>query len=514
MAQFTDAHQLQDVQPTDWAYTALNDLITRYDCLKGYPDGSFRGDRALSRYEFAAGLNACLQTMERLLAETTADRVTRTDLDTVQRLMQDFETELAQLENQVEGVESRLQFLEDNQFSTTTKLFGQVVVGLQGRASGNADFIDASQNFLGRDGIQESSDPNNEISLGYNAQLSLLTQFSPRSFLLTSFQAGNLNTNVTTNFFGLNNNFTRLGYESDTGNALSLSDLSYRHLVANNLAVIVGTNGVNPVNVFRGPSRIESAGFGPLSRFAQRNPIIQIGSTSAGLGFDWQATPRVSIQGVYSAAFANTATAGLFRDSYTLGLQAFITPTRDIDVSLYYLNSYSGSSGGLLQTGVGDEQMSLTSGARLNTDAFGATANWAIADEITLGTWVGFTDSAQVNFQGSAQTTNWMFSLQFPDLFAEGNYGAIFFGQPPRIVGSNLKVNGSLSGNIPSLLRGTLGTEAGGRRDRTLHLEGFYRWRLTDNITLTPGVIVLFNPGHNANNDTITIGAVRTTFSF
>jgi hypothetical protein len=158
--------------------------------------------------------------------------------------------------------------------------------------------------------------------------------------------------------------------------------------------------------------------------------------------------------------------------------------------------------------------VAATNGTRLNTDAFGATANWAITDAVTLGGWVGWTTSNQVNFDGSVQTNNWMLSLQFPDLFEEGNYGGIFFGQPPRITGSNLVANGSLDGNIPSFFNGNLGTTNEDRNDRTLHLEAFYRWRLTDNITITPGAMMIFNPGHNANNETITIGALRTTFSF
>ncbi|HEY9671801.1 MAG TPA: iron uptake porin, partial [Waterburya sp.] len=59
--QVTNVSQLSDVRPTDWAYEALRSLVERYGCIAGYPDGTFRGNRALSRYEFAAGVNACLQ---------------------------------------------------------------------------------------------------------------------------------------------------------------------------------------------------------------------------------------------------------------------------------------------------------------------------------------------------------------------------------------------------------------------------------------------------------------------
>ncbi|MGB3636575.1 MAG: iron uptake porin, partial [Rivularia sp. (in: cyanobacteria)] len=60
MSQVTNVNQLSDVQPTDWAFQALQSLVERYGCIAGYPNGTFRGNRAMTRYEFAAGLNACL----------------------------------------------------------------------------------------------------------------------------------------------------------------------------------------------------------------------------------------------------------------------------------------------------------------------------------------------------------------------------------------------------------------------------------------------------------------------
>ena len=67
MDQVTNVSQLSDVSPGDWAYEALRNLVERYGCIAGYPDGTFRGNRAMTRYEFAAGLNSCLQQIERLI---------------------------------------------------------------------------------------------------------------------------------------------------------------------------------------------------------------------------------------------------------------------------------------------------------------------------------------------------------------------------------------------------------------------------------------------------------------
>ncbi|MFP4299152.1 MAG: iron uptake porin, partial [Spirulinaceae cyanobacterium] len=119
MAQVQGANRFRDVSPGDWAFQALSDLISRYNCLVGYPDGTFRGNRPLTRYEFAAGLNACMQQIERLLAASTADFVTRDDLETLRRLMMEFETELVALGERVDALDQRIGFLEDHQFSTT-----------------------------------------------------------------------------------------------------------------------------------------------------------------------------------------------------------------------------------------------------------------------------------------------------------------------------------------------------------------------------------------------------------
>ena len=59
LSQVTSVSQFSDVQPTDWAFQALQSLVERYGCIAGYPKSTYRGNRALTRYEFAAGLNAC-----------------------------------------------------------------------------------------------------------------------------------------------------------------------------------------------------------------------------------------------------------------------------------------------------------------------------------------------------------------------------------------------------------------------------------------------------------------------
>jgi len=371
-----------------------------------------------------------------------------------------------------------------------------------------------------RNGIKDTPDPATNITFGYNAQLSLVTSFTARDFLLIGLQAGNINTGARFNNppFFLNDTYTRLAYELDTNNNLRLSDLTYRFLVGNRLAFIVGAKGVNPVTVFRGPNRYESAGQGPLSQFAQRNPIIGLGNTEAGFGLDWQIADWVSLQAVYSAGNASgpasdpNRRAGLFDGPNSIGAQLALTPIPRVDLTVYYLSSYSTNA--FLNTGVGDDLIGFV-GSRFQTNAVGATAAWRISPGITVGGWFGYTTSNVLNpgYRGNVQTTNWMAFLNFPDLLGKGNLGGIYVGQPPKITSSSLRQNGVCTLNVPGAISGT-GGACGGQPGSTLQVEAFYRWRVTDNISVTPGVIVLFNPVQTNTSDSIVIGAIRTTFTF
>ena len=125
--QVTSVSQLKDVQPTDWAFQALQSLVERYGALAGYPDRTFRGNRAMTRYEFAAALNAALDRINELISTGKDNLVSREDLATLQRLQQEFTIELATLRGRVDALEARTAELEATQFSTTTKLTGQAI---------------------------------------------------------------------------------------------------------------------------------------------------------------------------------------------------------------------------------------------------------------------------------------------------------------------------------------------------------------------------------------------------
>jgi hypothetical protein len=500
--QVTSVSQFKDIEPTDWAFQALQSLVERYACIAGYPNETFRGNRALSRYEFAAGLNTCLDRINELIATGISNTITKEDLIKLQKLREEFAAELTTLQGKVDTLEAKTTELEVNQFSTTTKLFGQAIIGIQGRSENSADLSP-------KDSIKETRDNGTKINVISNLQLTLLTQFKNRSFFLTGIQVGNGNT-ASFNAPRLTND-TRLVYEGNTNNNLVLTDLNYRFLVGDKVAVIVGPAGVNPINTFRGANRIESAGKGPISAFAQRNPILAIGNGTGGLGFDWQMNKHISLQAVYTASKPadSSQNAGLFNGGNTAGLQLNFAPTNNIDLALNYINSYSTT--GFLGTGVGDDLLAytLTSNSPLTTDAFGATASFQIHQNLRIGAWGGFTNSRIPGQSGSVETNNWIAFLNFPDLLKTGNLGGIYVGQPPKIVRSDLPIGN----NLPGILKDSIGS-AGGQPGTTTHVEAFYRYRISDNIDITPGVIFIFEPRHSPNSDMITIGVFRTTFSF
>ncbi|MEG4322234.1 MULTISPECIES: iron uptake porin [unclassified Microcoleus] len=498
--QVTSVAQLSDVKPTDWAFQALQSLVERYGCIAGYPDGFFRGNRALTRYEFAAGLNACLDKISELIGTGNENRVKGEDLVKIQRVQEEFAADIAVLRGRTDLLEARTTELKANQFSPIVKLSGFTVVGIQGRSPNRADRDP-------RDGKRDTKDPGTNVNTIVLSQISLTAQFSPRSNLLIGLlsQNGSTSPQLTED--------VNLAYDFGASSTLTLSDLNYRFLVGDKLAVFAGTAGVNMISGFRGPNRAESAASGPISTFAQRNPILNTGFGQGGAGIDWQFAKRASLQAVYS-----TTVPGFFVSSNgptghnTLGLQLTLTPADPVDLTVYYVNDYSPN--GNLISFAGDSQLTAVNprtgkSASLQTNAVGASLNWRVSSRVSLGGWAGYTNSRIPGKSGSVATTNYMVFVNFPDLFGTGNLGGIYIGQPPKIVSSNLPTGN----NIPDFLDTGLGRK-GGQPGTTTHVEVFYRWQVNDNISVTPGFMLIFEPDHSRNSDPITVGVLRTSFSF
>ncbi|MCL6435657.1 MAG: iron uptake porin [Leptolyngbyaceae cyanobacterium HOT.MB2.61] len=480
--QVTSVSQLTDVRPTDWAFQALQSLVERYGCIVGYPDRTYRGNRALSRYEFAAGVNACMDRISELLAAATADLVRKEDLLALQKLQEEFAAELAALRGRVDQLEVRTATLEKQQFSTTTKLRGEVIFAVADtfgdRVGGNSD--------------------DTQVIFGNRVRLSLATSFTGKDLLLTRLNTGNIPSFTGTT----GTNMARLSFDEPLNNSLQVDKLYYRFPVGDKLRIQIDASKqefyeglVNPL------SPIASSGLGSVSRFGRFNPIFRSGGSatggSAGATFDYKFSESFSLQGGYVGDVASgnpLSSNGLFNGGNTFMGQLLFTPS-NFSVGLTYAHSYypgndvnvTGSTGSLLAI--------RPFGAVATTvDTFAGQLQYRFSPNFILGGWFGYQKAHQRANSNDATIINWAGYLAFPDLGKKGNLGAILVGMPPKVTDNDI----------------------GAREDddTTIHLEAFYRYRINDNIYITPGVFVLFNPEHNNDNNTQFVGTIRTTFTF
>lgn len=496
--QVTSVSQLSDVQPTDWAFQALQSLVERYGCIAGYPDRTYRGNRALTRFEFAAGLNSCLDRVSELIAAGTADLVTKQDLAVLQRLQEEFAAELATLRGRVDALEARTATLEAQQFSTTTKLAGEAIFAVSDVFSGdnvsNAPFGNAV--------------PNNNTILANRVRLNFNTSFTGQDLLVTRLQVGNALPFASPG--GPQETFQT--YEAgSSGQVFRLDTLNYTFPFGSNTRVTLEANAgahndyVPTVNPY---FEDFDGGSGALSSFAQESPIYRLGSGSgAGAGFITKFGDSLSLSGGYLANVTGNNpgnTQGLFNGSYSALGQLTFTPSDAFTLALTYNNAYFTEAAqfgygvsGTART-VGNTAGGLLLGNRVASDSYGAAASFKLSPNIVINGWAT-TTNARVLGVGDFNTWSYAVGVAFPDLGRKGNVLGIMVGVQPYVTG----------------VRGG-GTEFTGgiSRDTPFHIEGFYKYQLTDNISITPGVIWLTAPNQNNNNNDIVIGTLRTTFLF
>lgn len=488
--QVTSVSQFSDVRPTDWAFQALQSLVERYGCIVGYPNRTYRGNRALSRYEFAAGLNACLDKIQELIAAATADFVKKEDLETVKKLQEEFAAELAALRGRVDGLEIRTATLEKQQFSTTTKLNGEVIFAI-------ADtFGDAT------DVPNRGEDDPTETIFADRVRLNLDTSFSGKDRLRARLNAGNFGGFDRDN---TGTNMTRLAFDTDTGNAVTVDKLFYRFPLGKKLTVQVDATGnefydglVDPISPFA------SSGSGALSRLGRFNPVYRSGAAGAGATFEYKFSNAFALQGGYIADTNSndpSAENGLFDGTYSAIGQLVFTPSKNIEIGLSYAHSYYPGGEVNITSSTGSEfarrpfgnGLGLSSSAT-SVDTFGAALNLKLSQKLILGGWFGWYQAYRKANSDEATVLNWMGYLALPDLGRKGNLGGLMVGMPPKATENDVSTRED--------------------EDTSIHVEAFYRYRVTDNIAITPGVFVIFNPEHNKANDTQFVGVVRTTFTF
>ena len=492
----TSVSQLSDVRPTDWAFTALQSLVERYGCIAGYPDRTFRGKQSTSRYEFAAGLNACLDKINEIIAAGLADKVGKEDLATLQKLQTEFAAELVTLRGRVDALDSKTAKLEAQQFSTTTKLEGQVITAVSASGSGS-DFLLTPSGTLTTNSGKANPTVISRVRLNFN------TSFTGEDLLLTHLEVGNSGTNLNNSldnagdvFLGFTgfNNSSKFDY-SGVGPTVTLNRLRYDFPIGKNIQASIGAvmslNDHIDQNSFANDESVDFAG-----GLFINNPLILPVNDGAGGAISWSLGDTFTLRAGYVAANAASPIAnvlapngitnqGLSGDPYQGTVELEFAPKNSDEekpfaVRLQYtraaVNNLDYNTGG-----VNLEWALNRAIAVFGRYGFGNISNRGTAIALALPSYTTSTD-------GSINPQTWSAGLAFPDLFKEGAMAAIAIGQP--FIES--KVGNATQTNV----------------------ELFYRFPFSSNISITPDLQFIFNPNNNSGNSTITVGTLRTVFSF
>ncbi|MGB8700522.1 MAG: iron uptake porin [Thermosynechococcaceae cyanobacterium] len=529
--QVTSVSQLSDVQPTDWAFQALQSLVERYGCIAGYPDGTFRGNRAATRYELAAALNACLDQISDRFA-------TKEDLATVRALQEEFKAELATLKGRVDGLEARTATLEAQQFSTTTKLSGNAFFNITGATAGNglrADGVNGiipfsalpggtlADNRVG--GVPRSrivdDDPN--VTMSGLVWLSFNTSFSGKDLLRIQLASGTGDSPA--NAFasaGLYNTWGTPFTDQTAGTTTGLADfvireLNYSFPIAKNLEMVAGPR----INFYRyfdnnrytfflnGTSSFDSIG----------SPLLNASKRGAGAIITWTPTKQVQVRVGYLSqsieflpSFLNSAENsqfGLFDGTNTLTAEVAYTPVKAVNLRFLYTRTnlatvfggLIGGTAGLPLWGLADDGAGgALKPATANT--FGFNFDWAISKHFGLfGRYTyGNVNLTPVNAQrakGSVNNQSIQFGFAFPDLGKPGAQATLSFVIPSDVVkGRRFLIAG--------------GGDGGTQYD----IEATYHYPISDNIALVPALYAIINPNNYSSNPTVFVGNLRMQFSF
>ena len=514
MGQVTNVNQLRDVAPTDWAYEALRSLVDRYGCISGFPNQTYRGSQPLSRYEFAAGLNSCLNQIERLIASTgsTSDE----DLETIQRLSQEFEAELATLGGRLDEVESRTALLEDNAFSTTTKLEGEVVFNIA-NAFGDEQAL----------GLEENPELDSETTFTERIRLQFVSSFTGKDKLIARLATGNIG-NSFQDETGTREG--RFAYDGPSDNDVAIDRLHYVFPVGEKLQITTMAGLAAHhfyAETYNSGLNTGGGATGALTRFGERNPLYRqgIANSSAGIGAKFTLTDFLAFSGGYIAPNAADPDRGdgLFNGSFSAMGQIELTPFEPLKIGLTYVRGYDneqvalndddlpGFRGSFLWGGTGTNAANLRGAnnvaigqSPVTTNSFGAQVQFDVTEKLSLRGWGGYTTADIVNDgddnNGEAEIINFAGAVVLSDIVKEGSMAALIVGAEPFL--SSIDADGD-------------DTDEDIAVDIPLHVEALYKFPLNDNISITPGVIWLANPNQDGdNNEDIFIGALRTTFVF
>ncbi|MFM2312431.1 MAG: hypothetical protein RLZZ04_1707 [Cyanobacteriota bacterium] len=480
LGQVTNVKQLKDIAPNDWTYEALSSLVERYGCISGFPNQTYRGSQPLSRYEFAAGLNSCLNQIERLISSSRS--VSVEDRVTLARLSQEFLPELATLRVRVDELESRTGVLEDSSFSTTTKLNTEVV-----------NYI------LGTFGDQkpDGSEVDDELTFSSRVRLSFDSSFTGEDLLSVRLQGANITSPVDSG----GTNSLALNEEGNNDNNVEIDLLYYTFPITEKISALVGADGVLIDDIFDVAPTMGAA-YDSLSLFSAYNNLIYDNGNQEGaaLGLNIEILESVNLDVGYWATNPTDPQPGngLFNGNYATGANLNISLLKErLNIALAYLRAYQGAGTEYDLAGfIGTDAATDPFGDRANAaNNYGLASSFQLLEQLAVGGYAGYTTASTIDDNADADILNWSAYVTYSDFLKEGSSFVVSFGQPPTLIDST-------------------GNAIADDSDTPYLLNVEYQYSLNDFIQLTPGGYALFNPNGDTDNETIYVGTLRTIFSF
>ena len=528
MERVTSVSELRDVQPTDWAYEALRQLIEKYGCIAGYADGTFRGNRALNRYEFAAGLNTCLQQIEQLIA-AGFNNISREDLEKLRQLSKDFGTELSNIRGRVNSLEERTTFLENHQFSTTTKLNGLVWFNLTGATAGRNVRYEAAGELpglirvagRGADGrpiVQRADDPN--ITFSVLTWLTFNTSFTGKDNLVIQLAAGN-GISPANQFAsaGLLNTFGSPFFDQTAGTTNGSADVIVREIfyqfpITKGLQMVIGPRinwhrffDYNPFTfLFTGANTFNSQGttvYDPIDRGSGAVVLWNI-NKQFELHVGYLGENNEYLPSEFGFNTSSDPKKGLFNGTNVMTTELTYKPSSRANIRLTYSYINLDNNGGVVSGepiyGVADDGQG-GSIEPASAHAFGVNFDWLITPSIGIFGRYGYAttkiDPVNPVPGGNINSQAFQLGLGFPNLGKKGALGTLSFLVPFDV------------------LKGREFLVAGGGNGGTQYeIEATYFYPLTDNIALVPAFFLIGNANNFDDNPTIYVGNLRAQFSF
>ncbi|MEB3162129.1 MAG: iron uptake porin [Prochlorothrix sp.] len=478
LGQLRSIGQLSDVRPTDWAYQALRSLVERYNCIAGYPDSTFRGSRALARYEAAALVNACLDTVNDLITAATADLATQEDLAALQRLQEEFQTELAMLRGRVDSLEARTAELEANQFSTTTKLEGEAL-------------------FVLNDAFGNDQDPTSNTVFGARLRLDLNTSFSGDDKLRARLEAENIKSVSEFNAGQLEYDGALTSVDGSGGSEVSfiLDQLWYQFPVGDKAEVTVGVLGVGPHSFV--PTTVWEGSFTNESFNSSAPVIYESDSDEPGLGGNYQINEHFNIAAGYTADnVGDDPSDGVFHSSYSAMAQLTGTAGKFTGAFTYFHDfNVNGDMWDRVGTNKAEDPFGSTAPTSANMVAL--TMAYQVFPQFMVQGLVGHSwmEDHTPGSNANAKSLTAGLGFIFPDALREGNEAGIAVGIPPYLYDHS---TAGLADNETPVV-----------------VDMYYNWKISHSITVAPAVMLLFNGNGGTPDDSFeTIAAIKTRFKF